>query len=302
MSHKSGKKVVIIALLSNLGIAIFKLIAASVSGSSSMLAEAYHSLSDTVNQVILLKGLRASQKPADRLHPFGYGREQYFWAFIVSMLIFFVAGALSVREGIHKFQYPVELEKIGLSLISLVVAFFFESSAFIVAFKELRQTMREEELSSYWEAIRQSKDPTVLAVLFEDSLAMIGLLIAFTAIVSSYYLKIPIIDAIASLIIGLLLMFFAFVLASENKELLIGEAVTPFRRKRILEAINSITEVKEIIDLKTLHLSPQKVLIAAELNFDDALITDEVEMVIDKVEQAIYKIVPDALCYIEAQS
>jgi len=301
-SIHGSKKAVIAALLCNFGIAIFKLIAALFSGSSSMLAESYHSFSDTLNQVLLLYGLKRSNKVPDEHHRFGYGKEQFFWAFMVAIILFGIAGTLSIREGYHKLLDPEPLSHIGLVYLAIAVAIVFESYALSIAVKNIKKEMRNERHRNIIEGVKHSKDPTTLTVLFEDSLALIGLLIVAVAITLVHFTGILIIDAIASILIGLLLMVFALLLAFETKKLLVGEAVTPLKRRKILKAINSFHEVKKIISLKTMHLSTDEVLITVEINYKDDLIVDELEKVNDRIEKKIKEILPKAKVYMEAEN
>ena len=301
-SIHGSKKAVIAALLCNFGIAIFKLIAALFSGSSSMLAESYHSFSDTLNQVLLLYGLKRSSKAPDERHRFGYGKEQFFWSFMVAIILFGIAGTLSIREGYHKLLNPEPISHIGLIYLAIAVAIVFESYALSIAVKNIKKEMKNEQHKNIIEGVKHSKDPITLTVLFEDSLALIGLLIAAIAITLVHFTGILIIDAIASILIGLLLMVFALLLAFETKKLLVGEAVTPLKRRKILKAINSFHEVKKIISLKTMHLSTDEVLITVEINYKDDLIVDELEKVNDRIEKKIKEILPKAKIYMEAEN
>jgi len=296
------KKAVIAALFGNFGIALFKLFAALIGGSSSMLAESYHSFSDTLNQVLLLYGLKRSRKEPDELHPFGHGKEQFFWSFMVAIILFGIAGTLSVREGYHKFLHPEPISHIGLAYLAIVVGLIFESYAFRIAVSNIKKDMKTEQHRNFIEAIKRSKDPTTLTVFFEDSLAIAGLLIAAIAITLVRMTGILIIDAIASIAIGVLLMIFAFFLAFETKKMLVGEAVTPLKRRRILKAVKSFDEVKKVISLKTMHLSSDEVLVTLELNYKDELIVDELEIVNDRIEKKIKEIIPNAKIYLEAEN
>jgi len=296
-----SKRAVVAALAANLGIAVFKLTAALVSGSSSMLAESYHSFSDTMNQVFLLIGIRRSTKPADRTHPFGYGKEQFFWALIVALMLFGIAGGLSVREAYHKFRHPEPLKDVTLSFLALGVAFVLEATALAVAVKQFRKEVRKERFSGFLDGIRQSKNPAVLTVIFEDTLALVSIAVAFTCIWLSVRTHNPVFDAVGSFIIGILLMVFALILANENKKLLIGEAITPYRRARVLEAIRETPEVNEVVDLKTLQIGPTHAIVTAEIEFRDDLVTDQIEATIDRIEAKIRSVIPYAQCFIEAE-
>lgn len=300
MQHRS-KKAVIAALFGNLGIAVFKLVAAVFSGSSSMLAESYHSMSDTLNQVLLLYGLKRSQRKPDECHRFGYGKEQFFWSFMVAMILFGIAGTLSVREGYHKFLHPEPISHLGLTYMAIAVGLIFDGYAFSIALRSIKREMKSEEYKNLIEAVKQSRDPTVLTVFFEDVIALSGLLIAAIAIALVHFTGILIIDAIASIIIGVLLMVFAVILALETKRLLVGEAVTPLKRRRILKAVLSSEEVKKVISLKTMHLSSEDVLVTLEINYQDDLIVEELEKVNDRIEKKIKDIIPRAKVYLEAE-
>jgi cation diffusion facilitator family transporter len=299
--RQETKKAVLAALFGNLGIAIFKLVAALMSGSSSMLAEVYHSVSDTFNQVLLLYGLKKSRRAPDKQHRFGHGKEQFFWSFMVAIVLFGIAGTLSIREGYHKFLNPEPIHHIGLTYLAIGVAIVFESFAFRFAVKSIRREIKAEEHTGIIEAIRHSKDPVTLTVLFEDALALAGLLIAAVAITLTHLTGILVIDAVASMIIGVLLMAFAAFLAFETKKLLVGEAVTPLKRKRILGAVYSFSQVEKIVSLKTMHFSPDEVLVTLEINYKDDLVTDELEELNNRIEKKIREIIPDAKIYLEPE-
>lgn len=300
--QQESKKAVLAALFGNLGIAVFKLVAAFMSGSSSMLAEGYHSVSDTFNQVLLLYGLRKSKKEPDERHRFGHGKEQFFWSFMVALVLFGVAGTLSIREGYHKLLNPEPIHYLGLSYLAILVGFIFESYAFRIAVKNLKREMKAEKHKSIIDGIKHSMDPITLTVVFEDALALTGLFIAAVAITLTYFTGILIIDAIASILIGILLMIFAVFLAMETKKLLLGEAVTPLKRKNILHTVNAFSEVKKIISLKTMHLSPDEVLVTIEINYKDDLVVDELEELNDKIEKKIREIIPHAKIYLEPEN
>ena len=300
--HEGSKKAVVAALFGNLAIAVCKFIAAFFSGSASMLAEAYHSTSDTFNQVLLLYGLKKSKKPPDKLHPFGHGKEQFFWSFMVAIILFGIAGVLSVREGLHKLEHPESLSHLGLTYAVLGVSIFFETIALRMAIKSIQAEMKSERHKNFFTAIKHSKNPTTMTVLFEDSLALIGLAIAAVAITLVHFTGNLTIDAIASIIIGGLLMIFALFLANETRKLLVGEAVTPQKREQILGCIDSCEEVDRIISLKTMHLSPDEVIVAAEVNYRSDITVDELEALNDRIEQRIKEVIPNAKVYLEAEN
>ena len=299
--HHHSKKAVLAALLGNLGIAIFKFVAAFFSGSSSMLAEAFHSVSDTFNQVLLLYGLKASKKPADRDHPFGHGKEQFFWSFIVAMILFGIAGILSIIEGYHKFRHPEPLRHIGLAYLAIAIAIVFDSIPLRLAFLNIRKEMRREKHRSFLTALRRSKDPTTLTVFVEDALAIAGVMIAGLGISLVHFTHLLVFDAIASIVIGTMLMVFALFLAFETRMLLVGEAVTPYKRKKILKIVRSFETVDEILSLKTMHLSSDEVLIALEVDYRDDLVVNELEEINLEIEKKIKAFIPLAKVYLEAQ-
>jgi cation diffusion facilitator family transporter len=285
----------------NLAIAVFKLIAALISGSSAMLAESYHSFSDTFNQVFLLIGIWRSKKPADRAHPFGYGKEQFFWAFIVALMLFGIAGGLSIREAYHKFRYPEPLGDVTLGFAVLAFAFVVEAIALGIAVRQFRREMKKERFENLIEGIRHTRDPAVLTVIFEDTLALVSIAVAFVSILLSVKTHNPVFDACGSLIIGILLMVFALILANEHKKSLVGEPITPYRRTKVLEAIRSVPEVKQVIALRTLQMGPKHAIVTVEVNLEDDLVTDQIEMVVDRIEAGIQAVIPRAQCFIEVE-
>lgn len=300
--HPGRKKAVVAALVGNLAIALFKLFAALLSRSSSMLAESYHSFSDTFNQVLLLYGMKRSHKIADQRHRFGYGKEQFFWSFMVAVILFGIAGTLSIREGYVKLLHPEPIQRIWLTYLAIAFGLVFESIALRMAIKNLREEMKNEGHKTLFEGIKNSKDPTTLTVLFEDTLALTGLLIAGTAITIVHLTGFLIIDAIASIIIGILLMVFAFFLAYETKKLLVGEAVTPLKRGRILKVLASFEEVESVICLNTMHLSSEEVLVTVEIDYRDDLTVGDLEKLNDRIEGKIKLIIPNAKVYLEAEN
>lgn len=300
--QEGSKKAVIAALLGNVAIAIFKFIAAFFSGSASMLAEAYHSTSDTFNQVLLLYGLKKSKKPPDEFHPFGHGKEQFFWSFVVAVILFGIAGVLSVREGFHKLQHPEPLSHLGLTYAILAVSMFFETISLRVAIKTVKNGMKSEKNRNFVRAIKHSKDPTTMTVLFEDSLALMGLTLATVSITFVHLTGILKVDAIASIVIGGLLMSFALFLANESKKLLVGEAVTPQTKERILRCLNSCDEVERVVSLKTMHLSPDEVIVAAEIDYRNDITVDELEILNDRIEKSIKEVIPNSKVYLEAEN
>ncbi len=300
MKH-DNKRAVIAALIANLCIAVFKIVAALLSRSSTMLAEAYHSISDTFNQVLLLIGLKASRRKPDAGHPFGHGKEQFFWSFMVAIILFAIAGGLSIREGYHKLLHPEPITKAWLAYLAIAVGIFFESIALRMAIQSIKAEMKKEKHENFFCAIRDSKDPTTLTVLFEDSLALVGLVIAAVAIALVQITGALIIDAIASIVIGTLLMVFAFFLAVETKKLLIGEGVSALKRTQVIKAVNDFDEVVRVIRLKSMHLSSDDVLIVAEIEYKEGLLVQDLEKINNSIEIKIKDILPNARVYLEPE-
>lgn len=304
-SAKAGKgatRAVLAALLGNLGVAISKFVAWIFTGSSAMLAETLHSLADTGNQVFLLLGLKLGRKPPDENHPFGYGRERYFWAFIVALSIFSIGGLFSVVEGIRKINHPHPITNAYVSYIALGIAFVLEAYVLRIAYQEFKH-WRELNPGPFWHSIKTSKSPTILVVLFEDSAALLGILVAALGITLTHVTGDSVYDGIASLIIGLILFGAAAFIGWRTRGLLIGEAASEADRERIKQAVVSVPEVASIIETLTLHLGPEDVLVNINVNFEDGLSTDDLERAVDEIESRIRKAVPTARrIFIEAES
>ncbi|MEE9210515.1 MAG: cation diffusion facilitator family transporter, partial [Kiloniellales bacterium] len=254
MAAEGSTKVVIAAFIGNGLIAVTKFVAAALTGSSAMFSEAVHSLVDTGNQALLLYGIKRSRRPADARHPFGYGRELYFWAFIVAILLFSGGAGVSIYEGIHKILDPEPVTDAYLNYIVLGLAMVFEGAAFWFAFREFN---RVKGGRGYLAAVRVSKDPALFTVLLEDSAALLGLVIAFVGITLAEVLDLPVLDGVASVAIGLVLAASALLLAYETKGLLIGEAAKPevvARLRRIVGAEHGVDRINEIL---TMHMGPR---------------------------------------------
>ena len=264
MASHSSKKVVYAALAGNGLIAVTKFFAAAATGSSAMFSEAIHSLVDTGNQRLLLYGIKRSNKPADEAHPFGYGMELYFWTFVVAILIFGVGAGVSLIEGILKIQNPHPITNPLINYIVLAIAFVFEAAAWIVAYREFRTRQGKRGL---FDAVRRSKDPTVFTVLFEDSAATLGLVVAFIGIWLGQTLDMPILDAVASIVIGLILAVTAALLAYETKGLLIGEAAAPDVVSGVRGIVLARQGILAINEMATLHFGPEDVLLTLSVDF-----------------------------------
>ena len=300
MSVESSKKVILAAFLGNFAIAIIKFAAASFTGSSAMLSEGIHSLVDTGNQLLLFYGLRRSARPPDERHPFGYGRELYFWAFVVAILIFAVGSGISLYEGYHTILDPHPVTSIYINYIVLGLAIIFETVVFVVAFREFNNTRGDR---GFLDAVRVSKDPAIFTVLLEDTAALAGLLIALIGLILSDVLDMPVLDGVASMLIGVVLALVAFILAYETKSLLIGEGADPEivgGVRRMLAAEKNILRVNEVL---TLHQGPRDVLVTVSVDLKDSMTADEVEKAVTAIEGRIksgYPIV--SRVFVEAQS
>ena len=297
MSASGGGKAIIAALLANLGIAVAKFVGFLLSGSSSMLAESVHSLADTGNQGLLLLGGRKSRKLADASHPFGYGRERYVYAFVVSIILFSIGGVFSLYEGIDKLQHPHELENPIIPLAILLVAIVLESFSLRTAVRESNHVRGKESWISF---IRHSKAPELPVVLLEDCAALLGLVFAFTGVGLTVLTHDAAWDAIGTLAIGVLLVLVAIILGIETKSLLVGEGANTGDAVRIRDAINAHPEVEALIHMKTLYLGPDELLVAAKLAFAKSKKLSDVAASINTVEAAIRAAVPAArVIYLE---
>lgn len=269
------------ALFANVGIAIAKFIAAAVSGSSSMLSEGVHSLVDSGNQILLLHGQARSKRPADTLHPFGYGRELYFWAFVVAILIFAVGAGVSFYEGWIHIADPEELRDPAINYIVLAIAFLFEGTSWTIAVRAFNASRGSE---SWLAAIKRSKDPAGFIVLLEDSAALLGLVIAAIGIWTSHRLGDPRIDGLASIAIGLILAGVAILLAREAKGLLIGESADPELIGKIWEILENRPEITAINHVRTIHTAPEAVFVAISADFEDEVTMGRGETLIEAIE------------------
>lgn len=295
-----SKRVIYYALVGNGAIMILKFIAAVISGSSAMLAESFHSLADTGNQSLLLLGVVLSKKPPDEKHPFGYGMDRYFWAFVVAVCMFTIGATFSVVEGIRKIRAPHPFEHFELTYLVLGFAFVFEFIAWRVAAKEF-QKLRFGR--SIWKTLQDTRDPAIITVLLEDSAAMIGILIAGIGIGASVYLDNYLYDGIASVIIGIMLGAVAIFLSMESHDFLLGESASRRDRAAIREIFNNFPEVERIIELLTMHISPDDILVNANIEFRDGLTTEQIEHLIDEIEAALSRRLPQVKkIFIEADS
>jgi len=289
------------ALVANGVITVLKFIGAVLTGSSGMMAESLHSLADTTNQVFLLLGLRFYKRPASEKHPFGYGKERFFWSFIAAIFIFGVGATYAIYEGIQKLSHPHPPEKLEWAYWILGISFVLEAASIALAIYQEVKEAHHEGLS-FGEYLRESKDPTAKTVIFEDSAALVGIVIAFVGIYLTDHQVGPIWhegetpgaywDGVASITIGVVLAIVAFALARSSRGLLLGEAATKKSVERIREAIRSHPNVCEVIELLTMHLAPKQILVNAHVNFRNELATDDIERTINEVEELIKQAEP----------
>jgi len=277
------------ALGANIGIAVAKFVAAAITASSSMLTEGVHSLVDSLNQILLLYGQRRAKRPPDAEHPFGYGRELYFWAFVVAILIFGLGAGVSVYEGYLHILDPEPLRDPLVNYIVLGIATAMEGTSWVIAIREFRASKGD---CGWWKAIRESKDPAGFIVLFEDSAALAGLIVAAIGVWASHAWGDPRIDGAASIAIGLILAAVATLLAREAKGLLIGERANPdliAQVRAMLEAEPRITGVNHV---RTIHTAPDRVFVAISADFDDSLAMGEAETLIERIEAKLKAALP----------
>ncbi len=296
----SGSRTVIFAaLIGNALISITKFVAASITGSSAMLSEGIHSLVDTGNQVLLLYGLKRAAKPADADFPFGYGKEIYFWSFIVAILIFALGGGISIYEGIQHVLHPEPISNPMVNYIVLGLALIFEGAAWYFAFREFS---RVKGRWSYLEAIQRAKDPTIFVVLFEDSAAMLGLMVAFIGVLLAQVTGILIFDGIASVIIGLILIGTAVWLAYETKGLLIGESANRSIIRGIRDTLQGKPNIDHVNEILTMHMGPDFILANISVDFADAISARDVETDIAAIDNSIKQKYPQIKrVFIEAE-
>ncbi len=296
----SSNRAIYGAIIANTAIAISKFIAAFFTGSSAMFSEGIHSLVDTGNGFLLLIGVRRSKKPADDKHPFGHGKEIFFWSFIVALLIFALGGGIAIYEGIKHIQHPQSLTNVGWNYLILILAMIFEGAALRVALQEFNATRYSK---SFFKALKDSKDSATLAVVIEDTAALLGLVIAFFAVFLGQLTGWVYFDGMGSVMIGVLLVSVSLFFAVECKALLIGEGLLP----EDIEKITTILEEeKRVIVFQrplSLYFGPSQVLVNLDVNFADNLTSDDIEETIDRIESKIKAALPVVnRIYIEAET
>jgi len=284
--HEAGaKRAVIAALFANLAIAIVKGVAAFMTGSGAMLAETIHSAADSGNQALLLLGLKRSQRPADARHPFGYGSERYFWAFIVALVLFSLGALFSLYEGVHKLMHPTELRNVGWAYGVLLVGIVLESISYAMAARAVKKVRGSR---GFWKYFATSKDPALPLVYLEDLGALLGLVFALIGVTAAHQFGYARADGMATCAVGVLLFGIAVVLFKRCHKLLIGEACTEEEANAIRQATEAVEGVEQIVEMKTLQVGPEYLIVGMEVRFDGT------EATVDRIEAAIRAVVPNA--------
>ncbi len=298
--HSAAKLSVYAALASNLAIAAVKFAAAAATGSSAMLSEGVHSLVDSTNELLLLYGIKRAARPADTNHPFGHGRELYFWSFIVAVQVLVVGAAVAGYQGVNHILHPEPIRNALTNYIVLGASFIFEGVSWWFGLKAFRAT---KGLQSYAEAFRNSKDPTTFIVLFEDTAALLGLLIAAAGIAAAHVFDAPRFDGAASIGIALVLLVSSLLLARETKALLIGETAHSELRDAILRVAGEDPDVRCANGVLAVQLGPNQVVAALSLEFHEALSAKEIERCVNRIERSICAAFPDVVTlFVKPQS
>lgn len=279
-----SKKAVFAALAANFGIAVAKFGGAFYTGSTAMVAEGVHSLVDTGNQLLLLVGMKRASRPADARHPFGYSREIYFWSFVVAVLLFTAGGTFAVYEGILKIRSPHPVEDPFVNYVILSLAIVMEAGSFTIALKEFRRVAGG---TSWWNAIRDAKDPVLFTVLFEDTAAVIGLVVALAGLIGAEVLGLPILDGVASIIIGIILIVASVLLARETMSLIVGEAAAPAVINDIERRICAHPAVVGVREISSVHLGPHDIVVTAAVDFLDDVPAGEVEQIVARLSEEV---------------
>jgi cation diffusion facilitator family transporter len=300
MAEEQSKIAIIAALATNIGEVIIKLIAALVTGSAAMFSEAAHSLVDTANDILLVIGMHRSKKPADTGHPFGYGKEVYFWTLVVSLLIFILGGGLSVYEGIFRLLHPGEITNPSWNYIVLGVSLILEIISFSIA---LRKFNKESGNEGFWSELHQSKDPSLFAVIYDDAAAILGIVIAFAGIFLSYHFNDSRWDGIASILIGIVICIAAAIMVIESKNLLVGESARPQMVDGISTLVNNDPAVVRLRAPLTMQMSPTEILLAIDVEFAKEIEANDLTKVIKRLERNIRLKFPDVKkIFIEARN
>jgi cation diffusion facilitator family transporter len=277
------------AIVANVAIAATKLLVAGITGSSAMLSEGVHSSVDTFNGVLLLVGIRLSQRPATPEHPFGHGKELYFWSLIVAVLIFGLGGGVSFYEGVQHIRHPQTLHDPTWNYVVLALAALFEGISFTIA---LRQFLKQSGAEPFWEAVHRSKDPTTYTVLAEDSAALAGLAIAGAGIWASHRLDMPALDGVASLLIGVLLAVVATFLVWQSRDLLIGEGIRPETARAIRSMALAVPQVRDVGRILSMYVGPDDALVTLDLDFDEGTAAADAALAIADLERQVCRRFP----------
>lgn len=284
MAASGSKTVIYAALVGNALIAVTKLGAAAMTGSSAMLSEGIHSIVDTGNQGLLLLGLKKAARKPDAEHPFGYGQEVYFWSFMVAVLIFGVGAGVSIMEGIKHILHPHPISNPTPNYIVLALSFVFEGAAWWVAFKEFRKFTKGRDSLK---AVKESKDPTTFVVLFEDSAAMLGIIVAFLGVFLAHTTGLAWLDGAASVTIGVILAVTAAWLAYETKGLLIGESAAPVIVEGVTRMAAELDGVEKVNEVLTLHMGPQDILVTVSADMRDSMSAGDMERLVADLEREV---------------
>lgn len=294
--ESNSLRAVLFALAGNFAIAVIKFIVSLISGSSAMLAEAIHSVADTTNQVFLLIGRKRSVREANELHAFGYGKEEYYWGFLVAVLLFFMGGCFSLYEGVHKLTHPEPLENYIYIFVVLILSIGIELKSFTVALTEFRKT----SASPLLKAVRESTDTNIFVILVEDFAALTGLTIVLISTLLS--MVNPVFDAIGTLFVGALLVLMSFFLANELRKLIIGENISREMRNRIKEILHSHPDIRHINNIRSMYIGNNKFLLLISVDIDDRLDASAVECLTGQIKTEITGIYPNArYIYIEIE-
>lgn len=297
MSAEGGTKAILAALAANLGIAVTKFVAFLVSGSSAMLAESIHSVADSANQVLLLVGGRRARQEATPEHPFGYGRLRFLYSFLVAVVLFVVGGLFSVYEGVHKLQHPESIDNPAVPLVVLVVAVALESFSLRTAMREARPMLRGD---TWWQFIRRAKSPELPVVLLEDTAALLGLVLALGGVTLAVVTGNGRWDGIGSVAIGVLLLVVAVILGTETQSMLVGEGARPSIVEDIRRALEDDPSVPRVIHLRTMHIAPDELLVAAKIAVNHGDSAADIARAIDAAEARVRRVAPIAtLIYLE---
>jgi cation diffusion facilitator family transporter len=301
MATRESKGVIYAAIFANIAIAVCKFAAAAVTGSSAMLAEAFHSTADSGNELLLLWGIKRSARPPDALHPYGYGKALYFYSLLVAVYIFGVGGGLALHEGISHLKHPEIPTHPGWNYTVLALAAVFDFYSWRISYRELRA--RKDPNESTWDEIKGGKDPTIFTVFLEDSAGLLGVLLAFLAIFLGRQFNNPYLDPIASIVIGLVLAVLAVFLGRESGALLVGERTNRARIASLKEIICADPAVEQVGDLLTMQLGPEEVLLTVNIQFRRKLTLEQLESAIERIEARIRREQPSVQrIFIEAES